>query len=205
MLPSLPAVAGHGHFLTPGERTTLDAALARMIPAEFPDDWSAADVGAGDYVDRLLASFHHAPQRIYAGGPTREHFADFQELTPVKRAGWTTRVRELRVLYRDGLEELDRRAGGDFAEAPAPVQDAILEILDHADDPFFEALYHHTMEGVYGHPVYRGNEDYRPWGEFGYAGDVHGVRFPGIGDPDASWNVHGGFAPEEMIEPGGGP
>jgi hypothetical protein len=32
---------------------------------------------------------------------------------------------------------------------------------------------------------------------------VHGVRFfPRIGPPDAPWNVHGGYAPEEMIKPG---
>src|SRR5688572_32974368 len=33
--------------LVPAQRATLDAALARMIPAEGPDDWSAADLGAG--------------------------------------------------------------------------------------------------------------------------------------------------------------
>ena len=54
------------------------------------------------------------------------------------------------------------------------------------------------MEGVYSHPVYGGNRDYRGWKAFGYAGDVHGVRFPQIGPPDAPWNVYGGYAPEEM-------
>lgn len=210
-LPSLPASAGPGSFLTPDERGTLDAALARMVPAESPDDWSAADVGAGDYIDRLLTSFDPDVESppIYAGGPTRDHFDAPQPLTRVKELGWRVHVNRLRDLYRAGLGELDRRAGGDFAEAPAPVQDAILETFDHEDDPFFEALYHHTMEGVYSHPVYRGNEDYRPWEDLDYQGDVHGRRFPdelhaddALEVSDGSWNEQGGYAPEEMILPG---
>lgn len=218
-LPSLPAFAGPGSFFTTDERTTLDAALARMIPAERPGDWSAADVGAGDYIERLLMSFDEADQRIYAGGPTREHFHTFQELTRVKELGWRVHVTRLRDLYRGGLLELDRRAGGGkgetadgtFAERPAPVQDAILETLDHEDAPFFEALYHHTMEGTYAHPVYRGNDDhdYRPWDDLRYQGDVHGRRFPDqlhadddLEVSDGSWNENGGYAPEEMILPG---
>jgi gluconate 2-dehydrogenase gamma chain len=105
-------------------------------------------------------------------------------------------------VYSDGLAELDRLAGGDFAAVPPPVQDAILTTLDDRGDPFFAALYSHTMEGVYGHPVYGGNRDYLAWQSFGYAGDVHGVRFPGIGPADAPWNVYGGYAPQEMERPG---
>src|SRR5205814_1381221 len=80
----------------------------------------------------------------------------------------------------------------------APTQDAILTGLDDRRDPFFNALVEHTMEGVYGHPVYGGNRNFRAWKAFGYQGDVHGVRFPGIGPPDAPWNRYGGYAPEEM-------
>ncbi|MGH7822179.1 MAG: hypothetical protein ACREQ9_20650, partial [Candidatus Binatia bacterium] len=65
-------------------------------------------------------------------------------------------------------------------------------------------LYHHTMEGVYGHPVYGGNTGFIAWLDFGYAGDVHGVRFPDEQYPTGAWSVFGGYAPEEMIEPGTG-
>ena len=47
-----------------------------------------------------------------------------------------------------------------------------------------------------------GNKDFLAWEDLCYQGDVHGSRFPNIGDPNASWNVNGGYAPEEMIEPG---
>lgn len=184
--------------LSSKQRRTLRAAVARIIPAETPGDWSAADVGADSYILGLLAGIG----RIYAGGPVRARFGRFQRLTRVKRIGWSREVRRLRKLYRAGLADLDRRAGGDFAAVPSVLQDAILTELDDSKDPFFTALFNHAMEGVYAHPVYGGNRDYRAWRTFGYAGDVHGVRFPHIGPRNAPWNVFGGYAPQEMARPG---
>lgn len=195
--------------LSSGERRTLDAALSRMIPAEAPGDWSAADVGAGDYIEQLLSG----SERVYAGGPFRNplpgisdtQFSDFQTLPRSKRIGWDAEIERLRGVYREGIAELDRRAGGEFAALPAELQDVILTTLDLEGSPFFAALYHHTMEGVYGHPVYGGNKNFRAWDELCYQGDVHGVRFPAGPDPDAAdrpWDRFGGYAPEEMVEPG---
>jgi gluconate 2-dehydrogenase gamma chain len=189
---------GQRTVLTSEERRTLRAAVARIVPASGPGDWSAADVGADEYIVRLLAG----AGRIYAGGPYRSRFARFQRLSRVKRIGWSREIRRLRGVYARGLAELDQMAGGDFAASPAAVQDAILTRLDYAGTAFFNALYNHTLEGVYSHPVYGGNRDYAAWRAFGYAGDVHGVRFPHIGPADAPWNVFGGYAPEEMIRPG---
>jgi gluconate 2-dehydrogenase gamma chain len=182
----------------PSEQRTLRAAVARIIPAQAPDDWSAADAGADEYIAGLLAGVAH----IYAGGPVRADFPDFQALSRVKQIGWSAEVQRLRQLYQDGLAQLDALAGGDFAAAPPEVQDAILTDLDDRGSDFFTALFNHTMEGVYAHPVYGGNRNYRAWQAFGYAGDVHGVRFPHIGPADAPWNVYGGYAPQEMAEPG---
>lgn len=189
---------GQPGVLTASERRTLRAAVARIVPAAGPGDWSAADVDADRYILRLLSG----TGRIYAGGPYRSRFARFQRLSRVKRIGWSREIRRLRRIYARGLAELDRMAGGDFAAAPAPVQDAILTEQDYQGTAFFKALYNHTLEGVYSHPVYGGNRNYTAWRAFGYAGDVHGVRFPHIGPPDAPWNRYGGYAPEEMIRPG---
>src|SRR5712675_991356 len=186
--------------LAPSQQTTLRAAVARIVPASGPGDWSAADVGADNYIRTLLSG----TAQIYAGGPYRSRFARFQHLSRIKGIGWSREIRRLRALYARGLAQLDSRAGGNFATAPAPVQDAILTELDDSGSDFFGALYNHTLEGVYSHPAYGGNQDYRAWSAFGYAGDVHGVRFPNIGPPDAPWNVYGGYAPEEMIRPGKG-
>jgi gluconate 2-dehydrogenase subunit 3-like protein len=195
-----PAAAAQSGVLSKNERRTLTAAVARIVPAERAGDWSAADVGADDYIVGLLAGI----DRIYAGGPVRSRFKRFQRLWRVKRIGWTREVRRLRGLYKRGLADLDARAGGDFASIPAGAQDAILTALDLQADEFFAALFNHTMEGVYAHPVYGGNRNFRAWKHFGYQGDVHGVRFPRVGPAKAPWNVHGGYAPQEMIEPGKG-
>ena len=146
-------------MLAPAQRTTLDAALARMIPADGPDDWSAADLGAGEYIERLLSG----DGDIYAGGPTRENFPAFAPLTRAKEMGWAAEVDRLRTVYTEGLAELDRRAGGSFADASEPIQDLVLTTLDLEGSAFFAALYAHTMEAVYGHPVYGGNAGYRAW------------------------------------------
>ena len=179
---------------------TLRAAVARIVPPSGPGDWSAADVGADSYISALISG----AGRIYAGGPYRSRFARFQKLSRVKRIGWGRETARLRALYTKGIAQLDSMAGGSFAAVPAPVQDAILTELDDSGSDFFSALYNHTLEGVYSHPVYGGNKGYRAWSTLGYAGDVHGVRFPHIGPPDAPWNVYGGYAPEEMAQPGKG-
>jgi gluconate 2-dehydrogenase gamma chain len=196
--PPLWLSAARSGVLSADELRTLRAAVARIIPADGPGDWSAADVGADGYIVALLSG----RGRIYAGGPYRRQFSHFQRLSRVKQIGWSREVRQLRKLYRQGVAQLNSLAGGDFAAAPAALQDVILEGIDVAGNEFFAALYNHTMEGVYAHPVYGGNKNYRAWKAFGYAGDVHGVRFPHIGPPDAPWNKYGGYAPSEMAKPG---
>lgn len=200
-------------FFTPDEMATLSAAVAQLVPAESPGDWSGVDAGAHLYIDQLLRSFDDAGQptgpKIYAGGPFRGQFPSFQLLSRVKELGWGREVARLHALYREGLALLDERAGGPgaFASAPAESQEAILLALDLENHAFFDALFEHTMEGVYAHPVYGGNLDYLAWDTFCYQGDVHGVRFPEDLNPpgstsDGAWNDSGGYAPEEMIAPG---
>lgn len=196
--------AAAARYLSARRRRTLDAALERMIPADGPQDWSAADVGAGDYIDRLLVGFDADAQtgRIYAGGPYRRQFDEYQSMSRAKRLAWQKEIRRLRTLYTRGLADLDARAGGDFAAAPAERRDAILAQLDLERSAFFATLFAHTMEGVYSHPTYGGNAGYRAWKDLCYQGDVHGVRFPGVGRAGDPWNRFGGYAPSEISKPG---
>lgn len=208
------ATAQHPPFrFSEAQRAALFAAVARLIPAAGPDDWSAADAGAVEYVEQLLNGFSAAGHpRIYAQGPTRERFAEFRSLSRAKAAGWQREVLRLRELYVEGLNELNRLARGplsllpgDFAALPPLAQDALLTSIDLQGSPFFAALFAHTMEAVYSHPVYGGNSGYLGWNSLCYAGDVHGVRFPNGHDPradDRPWDKFGGYAPEEMIKPG---
>jgi Gluconate 2-dehydrogenase subunit 3 len=113
--------------------------------------------------------------------------------------------------------QLDGLARGGFAAAPSGGQIAILEGLDASGSDFFGALLDHTMEGTYSHPVYGANGGYEAWKTFGFAGDVHGVRYPVLDttwtssspwlptDPSTghgAWTIYGGYAPDEMNAPG---
>lgn len=209
--PAQAALAPFG--FSEGQRRALGAAVARLIPAAGPGDWSAADAGAVEYIEQLLNSFSAAGHpKIFAQGPTRARFAQFRPLPRVKAAAWRREVLRLRELYAQGLDELNRLARGplsllpgEFAALPELAQDAILTALDLQRAPFFNALFAHTMEAVYSHPVYGGNRGYVGWNSVCYAGDVHGVRFPNGHDPaadDRPWDKFGGYAPEEMIKPG---
>src|SRR5438105_15101592 len=71
--------------LSSRQRRTLRAAVARVVPAEGPGDWSATDVGADRYILGLLSGV----SRIYAGGPTRKRFSSFQRPSRVTRTGRT--------------------------------------------------------------------------------------------------------------------
>lgn len=212
-----PASSLPGFDFTDAERAALSAAVARLIPAQGPGDWSAADAGAVEYIEQLLNAFSRpGDPRVYAGGPVRSEFDDFIPLNRVKALGWQEEVLRLRQLYREGLAELDRHASGplgllgaDFVDLPDLLQDVILTEMDLAGTEFFAYLYAHTMEGVYSHPVYGGNTNYIGWKSVCYQGDVIGVRFPsGTRDPDADdrpWDKFGGYSPEEMIRPGSCP
>jgi hypothetical protein len=199
------------NFLTSTEMETLNAAVARIIPASGPGDWSAADLGVANYIDIILSagfSAGAAAPPVFAGGPYRvpskngPGFNALQPLSRVKAIGWQKQIAQWKALYRSGLAGLDRVVGGNYARAPSVAQDLILEELDLSDDAFFAVLYNHTMEGAYSHPVYGGNAGYRAWQTVGFGGDVHGVRFPGSQYSRGAWDIYGGYAPEEMIAVG---
>lgn len=49
-------------FLSAHQRDLVRAASARLLPVE-------GEIGAADYIERLLTAFDHDPPRIFAGGP----------------------------------------------------------------------------------------------------------------------------------------
>ena len=81
-----------GSFLSAAQQATLGAAVARLVPASGPGDWSAADLGVVDYIDNLLSGFGRDPATggIYPGGPYRGPssggggFSQFRPLTAAK-------------------------------------------------------------------------------------------------------------------------
>jgi hypothetical protein len=171
-------------FLTSAERSTLAAAVDRLVPPDGAHPGAAA-LGVVDYVDGLLDAFSVDPPRIWAGGPFSGRaggdasFGRFLALSPLEELAWRTRVEGSRGIpererlgpvagwqleYREGLEAL----GADFATLAADARDARLEALPR----FRQLVYEHTVEGCYAAPEYLGNRDLAGWTAIGFPGDV---------------------------------
>lgn len=171
------------NFLSESQRRILDAACARMVPAD--DEPDAAQAGAADYIDGLLGAFLVDPPRIWAGGPFSGRcggepaFASFHRLTAHDELAWRTRIegskgipeRErlgpvvgLQEQYAAGLAAL----GEEFPTLPAEQQDERLK----STGSFAQLLYEHVCEGLYAAPEYGGNRNLAGWRSIGYPGDV---------------------------------
>ena len=102
---------------------TLRAAVARIIPASGPGDWSAADVGADTYILTLLSARHRKDLRR-RGRTARASGASSGSRGSSGSAG-AARSKRLQGVYSQGLAQLDAMAGGNFAAAPdrAPGRD----------------------------------------------------------------------------------
>jgi gluconate 2-dehydrogenase gamma chain len=88
----------------------------------------------------------------------------------------------LQVLYREGLEMIARLSnelfGRGFAALPEPRQDEILRIAEDARHAkgseqlalFFAVIREHTLEGMFGDPIYGGNHNAVGWKMIGFPG-----------------------------------
>ncbi len=174
--------------LTDHERATIEAAAARIVPAD--EDAGAREAGVIDYIEGLLAAddvdaeISPREKKEYANfllgslaGRTEE-----QQATLFKLNGLGSRHLQA---YRDGVAELDRLAaevmsGKDFRGLDDAGRDQVLTVLEERKDPFFTLLLTHTMEGFYGHPRHGGNKDQAGWQVLGYPGPSfpHGNESP---------------------------
>jgi Gluconate 2-dehydrogenase subunit 3 len=171
------------YFLSDGQRRILEAACARLVPADEEPD--AAEAGAADYIDGLLGAFLVDPPRIWAGGPFsgrfggEPSFATFHKLSALDELAWRTRIegskgiaeRErlgpvtgLQEQYAEGLAAL----GEDFPSLPPEQQDERLRSVGS----FLSLLYEHVCYGLYAAPEYGGNRELLGWRSIGYLGDV---------------------------------
>jgi hypothetical protein len=169
-------------FFDAHQAAVVREATARLIPGPTDDPTElghpgAREAGVVGYIDTLLAAFSFATPPIHAGGPFSNRpdptkpndMARFVPLTRMQEQAWRKRVTELQQKYREGVPLLDRLAGGDFAGAPAPLQDAALT-QDEAV-AFRDVLFTHAIEGTYSVPEYGGNAGLVGWQEIRFAGD----------------------------------
>ena len=158
-------------FLTQPEIRFLDAAVARLIPAdELGPGAKEADVTW--FIDRQLAGTWGTHGRNYRMGP-------WQEGTP--QQGFQSRLTPQEI-YRHAIRDIDlhcaRQYGRAFCLLTAQQQDEILGALEQggielASLPsklFFGLLLRNTEEGFFADPMYGGNRDKIGWKLIGFPG-----------------------------------
>jgi Gluconate 2-dehydrogenase subunit 3 len=167
-------------FFTARQAAVVEAATARIAPGPRDDPAEAGHPGAREagvtgYIDALLAASQTG--KVFAGGPwSNRHTSGpdlmerFAPLDPVAKIAWRNRLAGWQDQYAQGVEHLDKLAGGDFTQASHTKQDKILAAQSVSE--FTSLLFGHTIEGLYASPEYGGNRDLAGWKEIGFPGDI---------------------------------
>lgn len=176
-------------FFTPAEIAFLDAAVARIIPA---DDLGpgAREAGVTLFLDRQMDGPYGRAERWYMQGPWQpgsEEQGYQLRLTPAQ-------------LYRSAIADIDAECRRSFRNRPfarlTPAQqDHMLHDLEAGKSQlahvpgvlFFQLLVHNTVEGFFADPLYGGNRDFVGWKLIGFPGprynyvdfiEHYGQRYP---------------------------
>jgi gluconate 2-dehydrogenase gamma chain len=158
-------------FFTPLEVAFIEAAVARLIPADELGP-GALEAGVVYFIDRQLQGAFGTMAKNYRQGPWGEGTPEqgYQlPLTPQQ-------------LYRLGIEATNRYCqetyNQSFDQLSPEQQDKVLkglekDILLLEDIPvkaFFDLLYDNTVEGFFADPAYGGNRDKIGWKLVGFPG-----------------------------------
>ena len=210
---ALPAAAGHSReaaskdppsttyiFFNPEEAAFIEAAVARLIPAD--EQWGGAlEAGVPNYMDKQLAGAWGAGERLYRSGPwypgTPEQGYQLPftpgelfhtALGAMNKGGEGTRFPKLGPEDQDAYLKRLEAGGRDLGGVPSEV--------------FFAQLWELTLEGFFADPVYGGNRDMISWRMIGFPGayasyydlvDKHGIKLdrpPMSLAEDARGHVH---------------
>jgi gluconate 2-dehydrogenase gamma chain len=137
--------------LSADQSAVLKAIVARLVPADANGP-SGADAGAAAYIEKSLGGG-------LAGG-----------------------LKNLAGFYNAGLSAVDAYAasayGAAFTALPPDQQDAVLSDVESgkatgftpSSSAFFAAIHEHTLQGMFGDPVYGGNKNFAGWDLVGYPG-----------------------------------
>ncbi len=162
-------------YLTLPEVRFLDAAVARLIPADELGP-GAKEAGVTCFIDRQLTSSWGTHGRNYRMGP-------WPEGTP--QQGFQSRLTPQEI-YRAAIRETDlycsRQYGKAFCFLTAEQQDEVLHALEDgaieleslSSKLFFGLLLRNTEEGFFADPMYGGNRDKIGWKLIGFPGVAAG-------------------------------
>ena len=163
-------------FLTEPEAAFVEAAVARLIPADEMGP-GAKEAGVAYFIDGQLDGAYGAFAKNYGQGP-------WADGTPEQ--GYQLRLTP-REVYRRSMRGIDDYwitvSGVPFAELEPERQDAFLRDLENgdfhlADVPdavlaqFWTLLHANTIEGYFADPAYGGNADMAAWKMIGFPGVV---------------------------------
>lgn len=167
-----PPVSKNFTWLTQAEIIFLDAALARLIPADALGP-GAKEAGVTFFIDQQMAGAYGRAERWYMQGPWKPGTDEqgYQlKLTPAQ-------------LYRTTIQAIDdycRRSFDKktFAQLAFSDQDKVLhglekgdiELPDAAGTEFFTMLWQNTQEGFFADPLYGGNRNFAGWKLVGFPG-----------------------------------
>jgi len=194
-------------FFNPAEAAFLEAAVARLIPAD--ERWPGAlECGVTNYIDKQMAGAWGAGERLYRSGPWQRGLPGQGYQLPYTPA----------ELFRTAIGAINKELSRTpFAKMTPEQQDAYLKELETGDKDlggvpgrvFFADLWQATNEGFFSDPVYGGNRDMMAWRMIGFPGayasyydlvDKHGIRVerePMSLAQDAAGHLH----PDPTIPP----
>lgn len=188
-----PGVLG---FFTLDEARTVEALTATILPGT-PEDPGAREAGVVFYIDGLLWYDRGFGTRTYYSPPFAMTYegdappANLRLLSSdtlwvpqemISRFGWQS-ILTPREFYRMGVLAVNTYAQDNFGDTYANLsesqQEEIMTALagDELDpigglpsSDFFDLLRDHTIEGMFGDPAYRGNQNLVGWRLIGYPG-----------------------------------
>lgn len=158
-------------FLSADEVAFLDAAVARLIPADALGP-GAKEAGVTYFIDQQLFGGFGTMAKMYRQGPHAEG-------TP--QQGYQSPLTPQEI-YRAAIAEIDvlcmKLHGGAFSKLDASKQDEVLRALDEGKFPldsvparfFFNLVLDNTIEGFFSDPIYGGNREKIGWKLVGFPG-----------------------------------
>ena len=162
-------------YLTPPEVRFLDAAAARLIPADELGP-GAKEAGVTYFIDQQLVSSWGTHGRNYRLGP-------WQEGTP--QQGFQSPLTPQEI-YRAAIREINihctKQYGKNFNFLNPEQQDEVLHAMEGdkidiqavSSRLFFGLLWRNTQEGFFADPIHGGNRDKIGWKLIGFPGVAAG-------------------------------
>jgi Gluconate 2-dehydrogenase subunit 3 len=147
-------------FFDAHQRATIEAAMARIIPAD--DQAGAREAGTVEFVDRYLSGIDFFCAKPDGSG--------FEKLEGRRAQAWQQRIEIIRAKYVEGIKELDRknqsRFAADFVRLSPEQQDGILEKMERliSCQPDRGAVGHRRFERLQGVRVELDDKVRDAWG-----------------------------------------